>query len=192
MLKYSLENFPQDYAGATKKLLGKCHEMLHFLTSLFGTWLDSQQPLCEISEAEGSMFKLCQVRVPAARGSQKGCWISRGYDYLGVFPPVFGESETNSFGFQILFKWWICVLDAERHCDLDSALCWVEDDGPLELFCLMDILSEANMLSGFRSMLQGWQKNMLDKILQGYLAMHLLDVDWNVSQKCWPSSPQFW
>lgn len=48
----------------------------------FGTWLDSQEPccftaatfvwLCEIPEATGSMFKLCQVRVPAARGSQKG------------------------------------------------------------------------------------------------------------------------
>lgn len=106
----------------------------------FGTWLDFLTAatfvwLCEILEAKGSMFKLCQVRLPAARGSQKGMlnflWPWR---FLGV-PPVFWGSETHSFGFQFLSVF--SDVAAEWHCGLDSPLCWLEDHGPSELFCLM-------------------------------------------------------
>ena len=133
----------------------------------FGTWLDFLTAatfvwLCEIPEAKGSMFKLCQVRLPA-RGSQKGMlnflWPWR---FLGV-PPVFWGSETNTFGFQFLSVF--SDVAAEWHCGLDSPLCWLVDHGPSELFCLMDTISETNVLSGFLLMLQqlGWRKTWWTK-----------------------------
>lgn len=158
--------------------------MLVFLAALGHDLIFLQQPpsfgCVKSPEAKGSMFKLCQVRLPA-RGSQKGMlnflWPWR---FLGV-PPVFLGSETNTFGFQTLFKWWICVFGCCCRMALrfgfSFMLTWRSRT-------IGTFLSDASAF--------GLTKNMLDKILQGYLAMHLLDVDWNVSQKCWPSSPQLW
>ena len=70
---------------------------------------------------------------------KKGCWISCGHDDFWVFPLFFGGVKHIALDFSFCFSGESVFSDvaAEWHCGLDSALCWLEDHGPSELFCLM-------------------------------------------------------